>query len=242
VTIAGEVKRPGLYPIEIGERLSSVLKRTGGFTERSFPQGLVLIRQSVKASQQVELQRFITAQKQQLLSQAAAYATGGEAGASQAALSLQLQQLDVLAALTPPGRVVVKMKSSLEEFAGTVDDVMLENGDLITIPQPPQTVALVGAVRTPTTVVYREGATLEDYLKQGGGPTDEANQKEIYVVRANGSTDAAYVKVKPVQAGDTIVVPPKTEPKYRALSLWQSIAAVLGSVALTGASIAVIGR
>ena len=242
VTITGEVKRPGLYPIEIGERLSSVLKRTGGFTERSFPQGLVLIRQSVKASQQVELQRFITAQKQQLLSQAAAYATGGEAGASQAALTLQLQQLDVLAALTPPGRVVVKMKSSLEEFAGTVDDVMLENGDLITVPQPPQTVALVGAVRTPTTVVYREGATLEDYLKQGGGPTEEANPKEIYVVRANGSTDAAYVKVKPVQAGDTIVVPPKTEPKYRALSLWQSIAAVLGSVALTGASLAVIGR
>ena len=242
VSVTGEVKRPALYPIEIGERLSSVLKRAGGFNERAFPYGLVLLRQSVRASQQIELQRFVNAQKQQLLSQAASYASGGDAGAAQSALSLQLQQLDALAALTPPGRVVIKMKTSLGEFEHSPDDVMLENGDLIAVPQPPQTVALVGAVRTPTTVVHREGATLEDYLKQVGGLTDEANQKEIYVVRANGSTDAAYVKVRPVQVGDTIVVPPKAEPKYRALALWQSIAAVVGAAAVTAASLAVIGR
>jgi protein involved in polysaccharide export with SLBB domain len=242
VSVTGEVKRPGLYPIELGERLSSVLKRTGGFTERSFPQGLILVRQSVKASQQIELQRFVTAQKQQLLSQAASYASGGEAGASQVALPLQLQQLDALAALTPQGRVVVKMKSNIGEFETTSDDVVLEDGDLITIPQPPQTVALVGAVRSPTTVVYREGATLDDYIKQAGGFIEEANQKEIYVVRANGSTDAAYVKVKPIQLGDTIVVPPKADPKYRTLTLWQSIATVIGAAAVTAASLAVIGR
>ncbi len=242
VSVTGEVKRPGLYPVEIGERLSSVLRRAGGFTERSFPQGLVLIRQSVKASQQVELQRFIMSQKQQLLSQAASYASGGDAGASQSALTIQLQQLDALADLTPPGRVVIRMKTIIEELEATSDDVIIENGDLIAVPQPPQTVALVGAVRTPTTVVYREGVMLEDYLKQAGGVTDDGNQKEIYVVRANGATDAAYAKLKPVQAGDTIVVPPKMEAKYRALSLWQSIASVIGSVAITGASLAVIGR
>ena len=241
VRVNGEVKRPGFYTIEIGERLTSVLKRAGGLTERAFPQGLILLRESVKAAQQVELQRFVTFQKQQLLSQAAGYASGGEAWTSQAALSLQLQQLDTLAALTPPGRVVIRMES-LEKFEGTADDVMLENGDLIFLPQPPQTVAIMGAVRTPSTVVYREGLKLEDYLKQAGGPTDDANQKEIYVVRANGSTDAAYVKVKPLQAGDTIVVPPKMEPKYRTLTLWQTLASAVSAIAVTAASLAVIGR
>src|SRR3989441_216072 len=241
VRVSGEVRRPGQYTIEIGERLSSVLKRAGGLTERAFPQGLVLLRESVKAAQQVELQRFVIAQKQQLLSQAAGYASGGEAGTSQAALNLQLQQLDALAALTPPGRVVIRMES-LEKIEGTADDVMLENGDLIFLPQPPQTVAIMGAVRTPSTVVYRVGLKLEDYLKQAGGATEEVNPKEIYVVRANGSTDAAYVKVKPVQVGDTIVVPPKTEPKYRTLSLWQTFATAFSALAVTAASLTVIGR
>ena len=241
VKVSGEVKRPGLYTIEVGERLSSVLKRAGGLTERAFPSGLVLLRESVKAAQQVELQRFVMAQKQQLLSQAAGYASGGDAGTSQVALNLQLQQLDALAALTPPGRVVIRMES-LEKIEGTADDVMLENGDLIYLPQPPQTVAIMGAVRTPSTMVYREGWKLEDYLRQAGGPTDEGNQKEIYVVRANGSTDAAYIKVKPVQVGDTIVVPPKMEPKYRTLSLWQTFGSAFSSLAVTAASLAVIGR
>ena len=71
---------------------------------------------------------------------------------------------------------------------------------------------------------------------------DEANPKEIYVVRANGSTDAAYVKVKPVQVGDTIVVPPKMEPKYRTLTLWQTFATAFSALAVTAASLAVIGR
>jgi len=100
----------------------------------------------------------------------------------------------------------------------------------------------MGAVRTPSTVVYRDSWKLEDYLKQAGGPTEEANQKEIYVVRANGSTDAAYIKVKPVQVGDTIVVPPKMEPKYRTLSLWQTLGSGISSLAVTAASLAVIGR
>ncbi len=241
VRVGGEVRRPGTYTIEIGERLSSVLKRAGGFTERAFPQGLMLLRESVRTAQQVELQRFVTVQKQQLLSHAASYSAGGDSGTSQTALNLQLQQLDALGALTQPGRIVVKM-DSLEKFEGTADDIMLENGDLIGIPQPPQTVAIMGAVRTPSTVVYREGWRLEDYLKQAGGPTEEASKKEIYVVRANGSTDSTFVNVKQMAPGDTVVVPPKMEPKYRALPLWQSVASIIGSAALTAGSLAIIGR
>jgi len=48
VFVEGEVKRPGYFTIEQGERLSSVLKRTGGFTPNAFPPGIVLIRESVR--------------------------------------------------------------------------------------------------------------------------------------------------------------------------------------------------
>jgi protein involved in polysaccharide export with SLBB domain len=41
VLVEGELKRPGYFTIEMGERLSSVLKRAGGVTQNAFPAGIV---------------------------------------------------------------------------------------------------------------------------------------------------------------------------------------------------------
>jgi hypothetical protein len=61
-------------------------------------------------------------------------------------------------------------------------------------------------------------------------------------MRANGSTEGAYVRVKDMRPGDTIVIPQKIEAKTPPLALWQSVASIVGSIALTAAGISVIGR
>lgn len=245
VMVQGEVKMPGQYWIKRGERLSSVLKRAGGFTDKAFPPGLILMRESVKQIQQTEIQKFVAVQKQKLLAESAALTAGGlkpdQAETEQAALNAQLQFLDQLAARQAPGRVVVKC-SSLEQLEGTTDDVLLEPGDHITVPQQPTTVTILGAVRNATSVVYREGMGLNDYILQAGGMTSEADKGEVYVVRADGSTESGWLKFKPIYAGDTIVVPHKIEPKTRPLPLWQAIATIIGSMMMSAAAIAVIGR
>jgi protein involved in polysaccharide export with SLBB domain len=48
VTINGEVEHAGSYGIEQGERLSSVLKRAGGFRESAYPAAAVLERVQVR--------------------------------------------------------------------------------------------------------------------------------------------------------------------------------------------------
>jgi protein involved in polysaccharide export with SLBB domain len=250
VQVEGEVKRPGYFTIEIGERLSSVFKRAGGFTPNAFPQGIVLVRESVKRKQQAELDRFIASERQRLTAQSAAVAAGttgiagtGTAAATgeQQALALRLQQLEAIASRVELGRVVVRMES-LEQLERTEDDIKLEGRDRIVIPQPPQTVSIIGAVKNPSNVVYRVGVGLEDYLRQAGGTTEDANTKEMYVMRANGTTESSYVRFKEMQPGDTIVVPQKIEAKTPQLALWQSVASIVGSVALAAAGIAVIGR
>lgn len=180
VTVIGEVKRPGNYTIESGEWLSSVLKRAGRLTARAFPQGILLTRESVRRSQQAEIEKFAALQKQKFTVEAASLSAGGmqgpQAGAmspEQATLQLQMQALDQLAARIQPGRVVVKMES-LEQIEGSLDDIMLEEGDQITIPQQPQTVTILGAVRTPTSVVCREELGADDYIQQAGGVTSDA--------------------------------------------------------------------
>jgi hypothetical protein len=45
-----------------------------------------------------------------------------------------------------------------------------------------------------------------------------------------------------MRPGDTIVVPQKIEAKPPQLALWQTVATIIGSLALTAAGIAVIGR
>jgi protein involved in polysaccharide export with SLBB domain len=139
------------------------------------------------------------------------------------------------------GRVVVRFES-IEQLEGTEDDITLEARDRISIPQPPKTVSIIGSIKNPSTVVYRAGLDLDDYVQQAGGLTEDANKKEIYVTRANGTTDSAYLRVKTMQPGDTIVVPQKIEAKTPQIALWQTVASIIGSMALTAAGIAVIGR
>ena len=253
ILIEGEVKRPGYFTIETGERLSSALKRAGGFTSNSFPSGIVLVRESVKVRQQGELERYIASERQRLTAQSAGVAAGaaglsgaaalstGGAIAEQQVLMLRLQQLEAITSRVELGRVVVKM-DSIQKLEGTEDDIILEARDVIRIPTPPQTVSIIGSVRNPSTVVHRLNLDFEDYLRQAGGMTEDANKRESYIMRANGTTEATYLSVKDVRPGDTIVIPQKIEARTPQLALWQSIATIIGSMALTAAGIAVIGR
>jgi protein involved in polysaccharide export with SLBB domain len=253
VLVEGEVRRAGYFTIEIGERLSSVLKRSGGFSPNAFPNGIMLVRESVKLKQQAELDRFIAAERQRLTAQSAGIAAG-TAGltaaaafsmsgtiAEQQVLSLRLQQLEATASRIELGRVIVRL-DSIESLEGTEDDIILESRDRITIPTPPQTVGIIGSVKNPSTVVYRPGLDLNDYLRQSGGVTEDANKREMYVMRANGTTDSSYLSAKEMRPGDTIVVPQKIEARTPQLALWQTVASIIGSVALAAAGIAVVGR
>ncbi len=48
ITIEGEIAHPGSYGFQQGERLSSILRRAGGFRETSYPEGAVLTRDDVR--------------------------------------------------------------------------------------------------------------------------------------------------------------------------------------------------
>jgi protein involved in polysaccharide export with SLBB domain len=253
VLVEGELKRPGYFTIEMGERLSSVLRRAGGVTPNAFPAGLVLTRESVKLRQQAELERFVASERQRLTAQSAGMAAGatglnasavfsGAGGlAEQQVLNLRLQQLEAITSRLELGRVVIRMES-IDQLEGTEDDIILEARDRIMIPTPSQTVSIIGSVKNPSTVVYRPTLGLDEYLRQAGGLAEDANKREMYVMRANGTTDSAYLAVKELRAGDTIVVPQKIEARTPQLALWQTVASIIGSVALTAAGIAVVGR
>src|SRR5882672_1354563 len=78
VTLTGEVVRPGVYTIAEGERLSSVLARAGGFTERAFLRGGVFTRASLRTIEQEQLDSFLKVQEQRMLASASTMIVGAE--------------------------------------------------------------------------------------------------------------------------------------------------------------------
>lgn len=241
VLVRGEVKRPGLYPIVQGERLSSVLKRAGGFTEAAYLRGALFIREQLRRQQAEELERFIKTQEEALLQEASRTAAGSlelaaggreEAALQQQAVQQRRQFLEVLRSKVVLGRLVVRLDEPAR-LEGTANDIALEEGDSLTVPRQPSSVLVFGSVRNPAAVVYERGKDVEYYLNRAGGLNKEADKDEIYIAKADGSAVAGFLKLRQVEPGDIIVVPPKLEAKTRSLPLARDVATIIGQFALT---------
>ena len=56
ITLNGEVRFPGTYPIRKGETLSSVIARAGGLTDQAFPKGSVFTREELKVQERQQIE------------------------------------------------------------------------------------------------------------------------------------------------------------------------------------------
>jgi protein involved in polysaccharide export with SLBB domain len=232
VTLRGEVRFPGVYPVQKGERLSSVLRRAGGFTDNAYLRGAAFTRVSVQQTQEKRLQELISAEEQALLAEGALASSAAlsreEVEAQRQSSEFRRDLLARLRAVKPEGRVVVRLQKP-ELLAGTDYDIELELGDQLTIPQIPKYVNIIGEVYNPTALIYEPGKDIAYYLERVGGIKPGANENEIAVVQVEGTvlsntqdrfliTQADgrstylgdFYTIQP-QPGDTIVVPRKVE-------------------------------
>jgi hypothetical protein len=118
---------------------------------------------------------------------------------------------------TPPaGRLVVHISNNVGRWANTSSDIFVRNGDQINIPKRANIVIVDGSVYNPTAITFKPGKNARWYLNQAGGPTQMANKKAVFVVRADGSVaggpggmfggGALSAELRP---GDMVVVPEK---------------------------------
>jgi len=128
-----------------------------------------------------------------------------------------------------------------DKLKGTGNDVTLADGDTLNVPEPPQSVLVIGAVRNSTSVQYKSGANVDYYVNRVGGFSKEADKKEVHLVKADGSAVSSFTNIRDVEAGDSIIVPPKAEEKIRALPTIRDVVQTLGSALLGLAALVAIG-
>jgi protein involved in polysaccharide export with SLBB domain len=242
VTLAGEVRFPGTYPIRRGETLKSVLDRAGGLTSLAFPSGAVFTRADLQQREQEQIDRLAERLQSDLAASALQASQANQAGSAQA-LSVGQALLEQLKGAKAVGRLVIDLGEVLATRAGSAEDVVLRNGDRLVIPKVKQEVTVIGEVQNTTSHLYRANLTRDDYIGLSGGLTRKADRGRIYIVRADGSVVSsensgwfrrgAMVAVKP---GDTIVAPLDTE-RLPPLPLWQAVTQIVYNLAIAAAAV-----
>jgi protein involved in polysaccharide export with SLBB domain len=210
VAVTGEAQFPGIYAIEYeGERLSSLLRRFGGFKSTAYLQGVRFLRQI------------------------------GAFGITRPSPEIvETQQLDTFALKynlikkqrTASKEVPIAIEQILNDTT-SLDNITLQDGDSLIVPRDPGVVYVEGQVYIPSSVPYKKGASLEYYLKQAGGLKRDADEDNVVVVLPNNRKweQGGFLQSDAeILSGSTIIAPLKFEDASRTLDIlreWVTIAA-----------------
>ncbi|MBR9870825.1 MAG: sugar transporter [Gammaproteobacteria bacterium] len=238
ITLAGEVLYPGEYTFQTGETLSDILQRAGGLTSNAYPKGAVFTRAKLR---QLEAQRLREAEERLQGDLLGVQLEGNGAGGNAADRVGQVQDLlkDVQNS-RPVGRMVIDLAAIA---AGENDQpIRLQEGDRLTVPEIPQAVTVFGEVQFPTSHMHQDGLTVEDYLERSGGPTRQADESLVYVVRADGSVMMPQRSnwfgggASQLEPGDTIIMPINVD-RLNQLELWTNVSQIIYQMALGAAAV-----
>ena len=237
VLLSGEFKRPGVYTIRRGERLSEVIERAGGVTERAYTYGAVFTRVSVRRAQEQAFRRTAREMNTALTTAALKNNVDSDALAAARELSREMQTAETL------GRVVVEADPRVLELRKDLDAVM-EPGDRLFMPKRPNHILAMGDVLNPGALQFVRGKVVAQYLSETGGIQSSADTGRIFLVYPNGVAKPLPKRFwgsrrELVPPGSTIVVPKDTDP-LATLQLTREITSVVSQLALSAASFAVI--
>lgn len=223
VRVEGEVRRPGIYQMKQGETLPQLVEKAGGLTEDAYLFGAGFYREQVRKDQLANLDQLVRKLEMQtqtkLSASAASSSVNDTAGAVQlriqAEQQAQKQALDRLRNLKPTGRIMLGLQSAAAK-PEALPTLRLENQDRLVVPARPDFVYVLGSVNTESSLIWRAGNTVQDYLEVSG-LTSGADKDELFVIRADGSVLSngerwfGSVTRAEVQPGDLIVLPEKTD-------------------------------
>ncbi|MDC0214104.1 SLBB domain-containing protein [Gammaproteobacteria bacterium] len=178
VEIIGEVRFPGSYAISRGEKLSSLLSRAGGLTDRANPNGLKYFS---KVTRDAQLERAKQLVRRYEREQASRGVVGGQS-VDQGSINASIFEESILESFQ--GRIIVDTPRIL---MGDIDaDVLLQGGDTIEVPIFLESISVAGEVYEPGSFRYLPGRNIDDYISLAAGFTDRARSKAIYIIEADG--------------------------------------------------------
>jgi protein involved in polysaccharide export with SLBB domain len=192
VDLRGEIEYPGVYVIEDGlVRLSEIINRAGGFTEKASLAESRLIRGSYAGSSfPIERELGVIENLE-----------GSPEG----------KDRDLLRAIRRESKGAVSVSFERVFLDGDAGhDPLLYDGDIIDVPRVSEFVRVSGHVRNPGLIPLKDGEGYKYYIRQAGGFASGADGRGTRLIRAIGGQ-----RVRPrgedVRPGDIIWIPVKQD-------------------------------
>ncbi|MBK9249417.1 MAG: SLBB domain-containing protein [Ignavibacteria bacterium] len=191
IEVTGNVKSPGAYSIEHNStRLREVIDQAGGFTDDAYlPLAYILRREYVKNS--IE-----------------------EDNVSERALQYtDLVPEDTARFIhhTKDRRPLVSCDMAAAfNRKSEVDNVLMQDGDVIVVPNNPQRVFVYGQVNKPGYMAYTPGKTMEWYIEQAGGFATGADKSLARIIKGRTKVWSIGGDNIFIESGDEIYAPPPT--------------------------------
>ena len=221
VSLEGEVGSPGVYQLEPGDTLKSVITRAGGFTPQAYLYGLEFSREETRQRQRENLVAAIARLESLSAVQAARDAANrrddavGAASTTAVSNAATQAQLSRLRNVQPSGRIALELEADTSTLAA-LPDLPLEGGDRIIVPSRPGFVTVAGAVVNSNAFLWKAGRTAGEYLRLAGA--DEAAEPDnMFILRADGTVSHAgdkrgffgrsSLESQLMQPGDALIVP-----------------------------------
>ena len=238
VKISGAVKREGTYVISDNEKMSSVIKRAGGYKENAYLLGGILLNENARAIESDNQKKIYSDLIRYLASNLGSIGNTNTSSAGQNQ-SLGLI-LDELKNYEPVGRIQAEFDLNRIE-QNQLLDTTLNNMDEIIIPKITQQVFVLGEVGSSGTVRYMPNSKVSDYIENAGGLTKYSDDTQIYVVSPSGK--AQLFKSGLFGSNDILIYPgsviyiPRDVASIQGLALAGVLTPIFSNMALAIASI-----
>ncbi len=189
VSIKGAVNSPGIYTIISGQtKIKDIIETAGGLTDKAYLPLANIIRRDKKASAYNNNRRLLNEKFQ--------YSDLTLDDTTRFILNIDLKQPYVAC------NFIDLFENDSDEF-----NVVLQDGDVINIPENPNRVYVFGQVNNPGFIDFVPGKSMEWYIQRAGGYAEGAEASRSRIIRGNTrvwveSRDGVYV-----YDGDEIYVP-----------------------------------
>jgi protein involved in polysaccharide export with SLBB domain len=218
VRVDGAIDSSSVLTLPYGSTIADALAQVEPKPEAN-PAAMQLFRESIKVRQKQMLEMSLRVLEASALTSRSM--TSEEASLRAREAQNVLAFIDRARQVEPRGQVVLAGRES-------VMSTLLEDGDVLVVPERSSIVMVHGEVTQPTAIAWDSKSDVTDYVELAGGRTQREGEARILLLRQDGTFDESK-RAKP-EPGDEIIVLPTVGVKD--LEVVRGISQILFQIAV----------
>ena len=218
VRVDGAVASSRVLTLTHGAKLGDALAQIQP-TPQAQLSAIQLFRTSVAVRQKEMLDMSLRALETQALTAQSATREESALRAQEAALISRF--VERARTVEPRGQVILADREK-------TNDILLEDGDVLQIPEQSSIVMVHGQVTQPQAITYDRRSTVSDYLRLAGGTTQKRSNARVLLIRQDGTFENS-ARAKPLPGDEILVLP---EVGSRNIEVTRGITQILYQIAI----------